>query len=346
MHPFSRRLYHPASGKGAIPPSQARRHGMACFTSLGALLLLPVLGFGATGNDVGSRSIIGGEPASVDAYPFVVYLEFPPSAFCTGTIISPNWVLTAAHCVVDGQGRIKPPSFVEHGYQSSYGFTRRTVRRAVPHPEYYYKGEGFRNDIALVQVSEPFPVAYAAPVGIPSRSEELVDAPSGELGRALGYGRMEGGQWSDGMRSVNAILFHPEYCRGQLNFQFELEIANDGTICAGSVGRSISGGDSGGPLIVAYSGERGMQWLQVGVASMRGKDASGTPIISVFTRVSSHTEWIQQTIQQDNAITPQQRSAGHLDRLILQVKEIEDQIRLLQTERNQLLQTIVTLIQE
>ena len=43
-------------------------------------------------------NIIGGDPARAGQYPTVVAV-IVDSSLCTGTLIAPTWVLTAAHCV-------------------------------------------------------------------------------------------------------------------------------------------------------------------------------------------------------------------------------------------------------
>src|SRR5690348_310839 len=42
--------------------------------------------------------ILGGTPATVGEYPTVVAIEVG-GGLCTGTLITKDWVLTAAHCV-------------------------------------------------------------------------------------------------------------------------------------------------------------------------------------------------------------------------------------------------------
>ncbi|KAJ2847485.1 hypothetical protein IWW36_003838, partial [Coemansia brasiliensis] len=82
------------------------------------LAILGVSGIVATGKVVFKRPIqrealehlgrvIGGTDASSGSYPFAAFLmvdEGDSTAFCGGSIISPEWILTAGHCVVDTSG--------------------------------------------------------------------------------------------------------------------------------------------------------------------------------------------------------------------------------------------------
>ena len=89
---------------------------MSRFLKLAALLLVPAC-VDAPSTSTSSSNIVGGVTAHTADYKTVVALENGPGQwFCTGTLIAPEWILTAAQCVEAcsrfGRGalcRSKPP---------------------------------------------------------------------------------------------------------------------------------------------------------------------------------------------------------------------------------------------
>ena len=88
-------------------------------------------------------------------------LNIAGRGMCTGALIAPDLVLTAAHCLYDKDTRqLVDPTKIEFlaGLRNGRASAYRWVRNAVAHPAYVFEPEGrpqVRNDLALLRLEQP-----------------------------------------------------------------------------------------------------------------------------------------------------------------------------------------------
>ncbi|BES92998.1 serine-type endopeptidase activity [Nesidiocoris tenuis] len=189
-------------------------------------------------------------PESAVNAPFVVALvAVSLQAFCTGSIINKQWVVTAAHCVVKRTNRnMKVIAGADH--VSQFGNNDSIYQHRFPskikiHREHSYQGESF-HDIALIRVDRPFVFnSRVAKVRLWAKEWPVSFYRFGTLScNAFGWGTLDGKTPSTLLRTANIRARH-----GRLScpcFQSDYRL-----ICSGGSGSSgvVCPGDSGGPLI-------------------------------------------------------------------------------------------------
>lgn len=233
--------------------------------------------------------IVGGSPVSDGSWPSIVALvpaggSPELSTFCGGTLIAPTVVLTAAHCVIDASGAVKPAASLEAvvGAEDLLAPADRiTVAAVRVHPG--YRVEGDAPDAALLELSRPAPVAVAAYAASAAQDPDLERA-----GAIAGWGE-EGEDtalYPTRLVAAPVTIFSAARCREMLGAAFHV----GGALCAGrpSGGVDTCSGDSGGPL-------RDADGLLVGVTSWGvGCGRPGLP--GVYTRISAISGWIARTL--------------------------------------------------
>ncbi|MFK7836739.1 MAG: serine protease [Sulfitobacter sp.] len=149
----------------------------------------------AFAQDARLKSLTSGVEAR--AWEAVGRLDIGGTGFCTGALIAPRLVLTAAHCLYDRVTKER----IDHssvqflaGWRNGRAGAYRDVRRAVVHPDFIYDGDvssdRVRNDLALLELQQPIrnttiePFATAArprpgdSVGVVSYAKDRAEAPS------------------------------------------------------------------------------------------------------------------------------------------------------------------------
>ncbi|GLZ33624.1 hypothetical protein Lesp02_58120 [Lentzea sp. NBRC 105346] len=205
--------------------------------------------------------IIGGSPAPTNAYPWMVSISRPGvfSHWCGGTLIDPNWILTAAHCMQGHTASEFSTLIGQTRLSGGSGGETRAVAEIRLHPQWNGSvTNGF--DVALMRLSS---ASTKAPIQFASSAERDLWMPSTTV-RTMGWGATsEGGAGSNDLLEVDVPVQPDATMTGAGVYGTRFKPAT--MVGAGPLagGRDSCQGDSGGPLLSASP--RG--WRQVGIVS-------------------------------------------------------------------------------
>ena len=126
-------------------------------------------------------------------------VEMDEKGFCTGVLIAPDLVLTAAHCLFAGSDRYVQPSKVTFraGLSDGQALAQSGVTRMVVHPRYDPDApdrmKQIHYDAGLMQLAAPVSLSVAAPFRVDTLNANARDLSVVSYGR----GRSEALSWDD-----------------------------------------------------------------------------------------------------------------------------------------------------
>lgn len=238
-----------------------------------------------------SLRIIGGQSASKGRWPWqVAILNRFKEAFCGGTLVAPQWVLTAAHC-------IRKRLFVrvgEHDLGATEGTEQdyRVVNIHV-HPE--YDPETVDNDIALLKLSSPSEMNRHVQLAcVPKHNDPL---PRDRQCTILGWGKEKDVAifGTDVLNEAKVPIVNISNC---LDVYKDYYIT-DNMFCAGyRRGRVDScAGDSGGPLLCEVDN----RWHVYGVTSF-GEGCGRKGKYGIYVKVPNYVTWMETTMLHNDQV--------------------------------------------
>lgn len=240
-------------------------------------------------------NIIGGKETEAGAYPWMVGLiendkeDVFWAQYCGGTLVHPQWVLTAAHCTYSyGREMAVDEIDILAGQDELRATTgeRIPVIQIIRHPE--YKKNIGDADLALIKLAVP---SAQPSVKLADFSMANIDN-SGAIGTVLGWGRTTTNIRINHLQQVNVPLVLAETCTTaytKLGYTM-----TENMLCAGypQGGKDACSGDSGGPLVIhEIEGDESSRWVQAGIVSW-GKGCAQADAYGVYTHVARFKDWV------------------------------------------------------
>lgn len=255
------------------------------------------------------QRIVGGDEAEVASAPWQVmlYKRSPQELLCGASLISNEWILTAAHCI------LYPPwnkNFTKDDILVRLGKHKRAkfepgaekivaIDKIIVHPKYNWR-ENLNRDIALLHMRRPITFSNEIhPVCLPTRKVAKMLMTEGYKGRVTGWGNLKE-TWNPSARNLPSALqqihlpiVEQDTCRMSTSVRI-----TDNMFCAGYRPDDVQRGDacegdSGGPFVMKYPAEN--RWYQMGIVSWgEGCDRDGK--YGFYTHLFRMTKWMRKTI--------------------------------------------------
>ncbi|MEV8530762.1 serine protease [Streptomyces sp. NPDC051211] len=241
--------------------------------------------------------IIGGSQASIKQYPYMAQVFSTDSQnrgyFCSGAVVSPTKILTAAHCVVNRnwkKGAVVTGATHRADSSSLYGGKVFAVKKAWAHPA--YNASKIDNDVAVLTLAKP---TNAKPIKVTTSSDKASYKP-GTSALALGWGRT----------SSKSPNLSPNLKKAWMPIQADSKCSSPNVwgnrfikghmLCVGKPASgsnagttTICNGDSGGPLVV--------NGRVVGITSWVVKDCVWKGAYPVFVKYSWYANTVSKQLR-------------------------------------------------
>ncbi|KAK2917286.1 prothrombin [Channa argus] len=255
------------------------------------------------------KRIVGGIDVEVASAPWQVmlYKRSPQELLCGASLISDQWILTAAHCILYppwNKNFTSEDLLVRLGKHNRAKFERGiekivAIDEIIVHPKYNWK-ENLNRDIALLHLRRPVTFTNEIhPICLPTKQVVQALITEGYKGRVTGWGNLKE-TWNPSARNLPTVLqqihlpiVDQDTCRSSTSVK-----VTENMFCAGFKPEDTQRGDacegdSGGPFVMKYPPEN--RWYQVGIVSWgEGCDRDGK--YGFYTHLFRLSKWMKKVI--------------------------------------------------
>ncbi|KAH8407258.1 hypothetical protein KR222_011785, partial [Zaprionus bogoriensis] len=257
-----------------------------------------------------STRLLGGQPVSPGQYPWMARIAYRNrtsgriSYRCSGSLIFNNFVVTAAHCVVNLVADLEDCAASAANCSSPNLFN---IERVIVHPN--YDQPKYANDIALLGIrnNQSQFTAICLPL---NSTAELADRLIGQTGVVAGWSSTVESNSSTGIATstsarfirlpiVNTTSCAITYASLSENFQQPIVITPRHLCAQGQPMNDVCRGDSGGPFM--DDGTSGLlnangRHTLLGIVAFGPTLCGVSTVPGVYTAVSAYTNWIYDSI--------------------------------------------------
>ncbi|CAH1365742.1 brachyurin-like [Tenebrio molitor] len=256
-----------------------------CFALVWATPLQKVQSKTVPLKNIGPR-IINGEEAALGQIPWQAGLYFLGNNitywFCGGSVISEEWILTAAHCLVEVQEGYAFTGLVDLNNLDVGVSTDASY--FVLHPN--YNATTLDNDIGLVKIKVPLKFdENQAPIAL---SEDFLEDGTDVTLSGWGVLNDEGDTETANLNYVNLVVISNNECN-----EYYGDFVTDNMVCASSGTSTVKGpcnGDNGGPVVINATTNP----VLVAIVSFISDQGCESNLPSGYIRTASYRDWIRE----------------------------------------------------